>query len=319
MSNSTASCVCRPSGSASLPSGAASTVGRPASSPTWPAACAASSTMPRTLGRCRPERPRRSGSSGGQPSARPRWPSRRTRTLPSQPSASSNCSSSALASGEAHVASPDGDEPTPPEAWGWRAVRVGAGENEREEWRPQGKRVGWLDQDNLYLEPDAAYAAAQSIGDKIGDLLSITPQTLRRRLKERGFLASLDEARETLTIRRTLEQRQRHVLHVHASALYASRKPDKPDNDATSEDRTADPVSGSVSGSDCNPTPDDELSSNDYQPNVGFVGFPGREHGRPGGRSGDVGYDGKPDNRPDNKPDMRHEFRGWHQTPWGQR
>ena len=48
----------------------------------------------------------------------------------------------AIASGRAHFANPEGGEPEISEAWGWRQATVGSGDFEREEWRPQGERVG---------------------------------------------------------------------------------------------------------------------------------------------------------------------------------
>ena len=183
----------------------------------------------------------------------------------------------ALASGAAHVAGRDGDEPRDPAAWGWRPFTVGTGENEREEWRFQGRRVGWLDDGALYLEPDAAFAAAQKVGEDVGDALTVTPQVLRKRLHEQGFLASLDEARETLTVRRKLEGRQRSVLHVHPGALSTSTQPDKPDIGTPG----ADPASGSGGGGAArpenptsNPTLESGDSTNESGPNVGFVGSP---------------------------------------------
>ncbi len=53
--------------------------------------------------------------------------------------------SAAIASGRAHAANPEGGEPEVPEAWGWRQATVGSGDLEREEWRPQGERVGGLE------------------------------------------------------------------------------------------------------------------------------------------------------------------------------
>ncbi|MDA1349166.1 MAG: FHA domain-containing protein [Chloroflexi bacterium] len=66
-----------------------------------------------------------------------------------------------LAGGRAHVASPDGREPVDPAAWGWRQVEIGVGDNVRFEWRPKGSCIGWLDEGELYLEPDTAYTEVQ--------------------------------------------------------------------------------------------------------------------------------------------------------------
>jgi hypothetical protein len=129
----------------------------------------------------------------------------------------------ALASGRAHVASPSGDQPDSPEAWGWRLSG--------DEWRPHGERIGWLAVDALYLEPEAAYAAVQKQGRDSGDPLTVTARTLRKRLHERGLLHSTDTSRQTLTVRRTLEGRRREVLHTADDFLSApGGRPDQPDH-----------------------------------------------------------------------------------------
>ena len=77
------------------------------------------------------------------------------------------------------------------------------------------------------------------MGRDIGDGLAVTAQVLTKRLHERGLLASTDQARETLTIRRTLEGKGRAVLHLDAGRLLMSEepdKPDKPDNEAEGDD-----------------------------------------------------------------------------------
>jgi hypothetical protein len=64
---------------------------------------------------------------------------------------------SAIGSGSAHIADHDGGAPEGLEsAWGWRLVRIGTGENAREDWREQGVRAGWIVGDNLYLDRDAS-------------------------------------------------------------------------------------------------------------------------------------------------------------------
>ncbi len=139
--------------------------------------------------------------------------------------------SAAIASGRAHVANPEGGAPAVPEAWGWRQATVGTGNFEREEQRPQGERIGWLEDENLYLEPNAALASVQKQGRDSGDSLAVTGRTLRKRLRERGLLLSTDEARQVLTVRKTLEGKRREVLHISVDFFSLhTEKPNQPDH-----------------------------------------------------------------------------------------
>lgn len=55
-----------------------------------------------------------------------------------------------------------------------------------------------------------------------GEALTVSAQTLRKRLKEKGLLASVSETRQTLLVRRTLEGvKDRSVLHLHLSSLFS--------------------------------------------------------------------------------------------------
>jgi len=136
---------------------------------------------------------------------------------------------SALGSGKAHVAAPNGTAPEGAKGWGWRSAVVGTGEFARQEWRPQGARIGWVEGADLYLDRDAALAEVQRLGQVTGDGLAITGQVLTKRLHERGLLASTDQARETLTVRRKLEGKQRRVLHFAAETIVpaATAEPDE--------------------------------------------------------------------------------------------
>jgi Domain of unknown function (DUF927) len=127
----------------------------------------------------------------------------------------------ALASGRAHVAAPDGSVPASPQSWGWWKTVAGTGDYQRIEWRPQGLRIGWVQSDDLYLESDAAFAEAQRLGREGGEALSVTLQTLKKRLKEQGLLASTESVggRERLEVRRTLEGNRRTILHLRSSTL----------------------------------------------------------------------------------------------------
>ncbi|MGH2688011.1 MAG: hypothetical protein ACRDKW_04275, partial [Actinomycetota bacterium] len=122
----------------------------------------------------------------------------------------------AIASGRAHIAGPDGAHPIGDEgACGWRRDSWGS-------WEAKGERVGWIDGEDLYLEPDAAYAVVQRLGQEIGDRIALTPQTLRKRLKEHGALVTTETKRRMLTVRRTLEGQRREVLHLLRETLSPS-------------------------------------------------------------------------------------------------
>jgi hypothetical protein len=137
-----------------------------------------------------------------------------------------------LASGRAHLAGPAGAEPAEqPGCWGWRRDTAGY-------WQPLGKRVGWVDGEHLYLEPEAAYAETQELAQHQGAALAVSPRTLWKRLKERGLLASWDAKRERNTIRRTLGGvKDREVIHLHAPVLSAE-KPSEPSANRNSKAET---------------------------------------------------------------------------------
>lgn len=135
---------------------------------------------------------------------------------------------SALASGHAHIADRDGRPPCEtPEAWGWRRRAVTIGLNEEGYWQPEGDRVGWIDGETIYLDPDSSYRAANLMAAGSADGLGITAQTLRKRLHERGLLVT-ETSREALTVRKKLEGQTRAVLQLAVGALIP-QAPDIPD------------------------------------------------------------------------------------------
>lgn len=129
---------------------------------------------------------------------------------------------SALAGGFAHVAAMDGTEPGVPEAWGWRKVTSGSGGSglyERTERRAQGTKIGWLDGEDLYLDLGASLAATHAVASASGGGITVTPKTLMKRLHERRLLASIDEQRDELQIRRTVEGARRRVVHLLGTTI----------------------------------------------------------------------------------------------------
>jgi hypothetical protein len=124
--------------------------------------------------------------------------------------------SSALSSGHGHVAGPDGGQPDNPNAWGWRARTAGV-DNMGRDWLPCGDRIGWVDGENLFLEPDASFRVAQQMAVYGAEGISVLPRTLHKRMKERGLLASRENGR--LTCRQALDGSRKRVLHIHVSSL----------------------------------------------------------------------------------------------------
>ena len=82
---------------------------------------------------------------------------------------------------------------------------------------PKDRRIGWVEDDDLYLEPDAAFAAVQELGNQVGEPLTILSKTLNKRLAERGLLRSQESVRNKHTVRRVIEGARRNVLHLAAS------------------------------------------------------------------------------------------------------
>jgi hypothetical protein len=163
---------------------------------------------------------------------------------------------SAISSGRAHLASTDGERPEENAgAIGWRKT-----DSEFEDWRPQGDRIGWVDGEDLYLESAASYRVAQREAQG-GEALAVGAQTLRKRLKEKGFLLSTDKKRQTLTVRRTIEGvKDRSVLHLSLSSLFSDReKPDEPDDGGDNPHGKGDSGVTLSSGSENQPIePDDK-------------------------------------------------------------
>lgn len=123
----------------------------------------------------------------------------------------------ALASGQAHLV---GDEGGPPEmhagALGWRLEEQAKGDSC---WRARGDLVGWVVDEEIYLEPTAAFRAAQRAAATT-DQLTISERTLRKRLREQGHLAGTSEDRQKLLVRKTLQGVRRDVLHLRRGLLF---------------------------------------------------------------------------------------------------
>ena len=97
-----------------------------------------------------------------------------------------------------------------------------------------GDCVGWLDGNNLYLEPESAFVTAQRMGRDGGTTLPITSKTLHKRLNEKRLLLSTDLRRNTLTVRRVINGTRIPVLHLKKSSLLPTET-DQTDHSDSSE------------------------------------------------------------------------------------
>lgn len=123
-----------------------------------------------------------------------------------------------IASGRAYLARPDGGAPPDPDQWGWLAIEPANPDDPRMSWRPQGQRLGWIDGDDVYLQPDAAYTAARQYADASGTPLSKTKTVLHKALRERGLLKG--SVKDRLTVQRNVGgERNKHVLNLAADTF----------------------------------------------------------------------------------------------------
>ena len=111
----------------------------------------------------------------------------------------------ALMGGYAHLSTPDGECPAGASAWGWRY--------QNSEFHPRGTRVGFIEADRVYLFPDISFQVVQQIASGGGDPLMVNPRTLRKRLKEHGFLAA-SKSDSHLTVRRMFCGKRVRVLAI---------------------------------------------------------------------------------------------------------
>jgi hypothetical protein len=133
----------------------------------------------------------------------------------------------AIASGRAHVASAEsGEPPATPFVWGWRALDGRS--------VPQGRCVGWLDGADLYLEPEAAFAAVQTFAQEQGATLPWSPYTTWQCFKNKGLLESHGENRSSKRV--TLRGQRRYVIHIAADLVVGAPETDENDADEQTQD-----------------------------------------------------------------------------------
>lgn len=122
---------------------------------------------------------------------------------------------SALRSKTVYISTTYGTVPDDSDLYGWSSESQRSG--------PQLARVGWVDGDDLYLDPNASLKAANEISN--GKPIGLSKVMLGKRLKEEGSLLSTGISRQvnttlkTVTIEETKERLRVDTWHVSTAAL----------------------------------------------------------------------------------------------------
>ncbi|MGE5446511.1 MAG: hypothetical protein ACM3SR_18255 [Ignavibacteriales bacterium] len=127
---------------------------------------------------------------------------------------------SALSSGSAHLADAETNGVPDMEVaqnLGWR--ERGRDQYGNPEWNAIGKRIGWLEGEAVFLDPESSFAVVQELARQQGTSLSITQRTMWKRLDEKGLLASRESSQNRLTIRREIGGARKRVIHLKTQAL----------------------------------------------------------------------------------------------------
>jgi hypothetical protein len=174
---------------------------------------------------------------------------------------------SCLSSGRAHLASTEGKDPYDAIQWGWR--------NGHQSWdfgteyQPQGKRIGWIDGSDIYLDSQAAYAEVQELARHQGDSIAVTLITLKKRLHDKRLLASteLDGTKVRLEVRHRLQGRQRRVLHILERTLVSyHKKVDSVDSDTPDSQDFEEDEHDNTPNEDTEPEPTHEPTESTSSP-----------------------------------------------------
>jgi hypothetical protein len=118
-----------------------------------------------------------------------------------------------LSSKRAHVCGAHGTSPPRPHMFGWTVKEYG----DQVQWQSSGPSIGWINGDDLFLEPDATFAELQQFAQKQGQPLGLTQSALWKRLREAGLLEPGEEKRHT--VKRMIGGHRLRVLHLKASKV----------------------------------------------------------------------------------------------------
>jgi hypothetical protein len=91
------------------------------------------------------------------------------------------------------------------------------GHSLRARMRPLGECIGWVDRDEVYLEPGASFAVAKRVATAMGENIPVSAKTLNKRLRDRGMLTA--GGQPEITVKRMVAGARRRVLALSAELL----------------------------------------------------------------------------------------------------
>jgi hypothetical protein len=127
-----------------------------------------------------------------------------------------------LAAGLGHLRTMNGGIPEKAEILGWTAEKS---MGELATWKSHGPVVGWVNwvNDELFVDLTSGYNIIRKAG---GNEITLTKQTMLKRLKDAGLILRSDDARQRNSIRITAEQHTRQVIALALSTtLEITEKP----------------------------------------------------------------------------------------------
>jgi hypothetical protein len=120
----------------------------------------------------------------------------------------------AVSAKSAHIARIIGGAPVRATALGWDH----RGSGSHTHLLANGPTIGWIEGDDLYLEPETAMACAKRLAREQGNELPFSNGRIQKGLQEAGLLKSTEPGRNT--VRKTLHVGRKYFLHLSAETVF---------------------------------------------------------------------------------------------------
>jgi hypothetical protein len=142
-----------------------------------------------------------------------------------------------LATGLGHLRTINGGVPRGATSFGW--TRESDPHSEMDLYKCMGKCIGWInfDEAEVYLDVNIGFPEVMKIA---GKEITLSKQTLMKRLKEAGVITRIDDARQRNTVRVTAERHPRQVIALALGKILESNEVPNERTDAGNDRDTRD-------------------------------------------------------------------------------